>query len=414
MISLSHPTPIKDAVDSLSTRTPLGTALRSRELSELPREIKTRSFFSATVEEVKLLDSMKRQLLTRLKLERRKIADGEQGTFQRRDQFLREMQRLAEKLGVRPKDERRGTLRDIGSFRRLRLIWDTQMDMARGYAQYKRGLDVNVLQAEPAQELIRREARRIPRDWSRRWEEAGGRLFEGRMIALKTDPVWIAISRFDNPYPPFDFNSGMGVKRVRRNESDRLGITQKDELIKVEDSSFNANLSISLKGFDNLEKPIKSRLGDLVDVHSNKVEWRGDKLDRLYERAELRLQGQKFNKKLRALSFGEADAQLIERAKPFMDLTGFKMNVNEDDIFHILSRHGSTTENQVDQPPVTLETFYDLLVYWRKPKSIQAGKKKRSLQMVYELGPELVTILWNQHPLQNVLNLVTMWRRLAK
>ena len=46
------------------------------------------------------------------------------------------------------------------------------------------------------------------------------------MIALKTDPIWTKISRFGHPWPPFDFNSGMGVRDVSRADAIRLGVIQ--------------------------------------------------------------------------------------------------------------------------------------------------------------------------------------------
>lgn len=44
------------------------------------------------------------------------------------------------------------------------------------------------------------------------------------MIALKTDPIWVKISRFGQPYPPYDYGSGMGVVDVSRAEAERLGL----------------------------------------------------------------------------------------------------------------------------------------------------------------------------------------------
>ena len=44
------------------------------------------------------------------------------------------------------------------------------------------------------------------------------------MIALINDPIWEAISRFGLPYPPFDFNSGMGVAGVSRSDAIKLGV----------------------------------------------------------------------------------------------------------------------------------------------------------------------------------------------
>jgi hypothetical protein len=37
-------------------------------------------------------------------------------------------------------------------------------------------------------------------------------------IAPKGDPIWTAISRFGLPYAPFDFNSGMILRPVRRDK----------------------------------------------------------------------------------------------------------------------------------------------------------------------------------------------------
>ena len=56
-----------------------------------------------------------------------------------------------------------------------------------------------------------------PREWRIRWNDARRSLGEGNTSAtyaesdhgpfkaLKNDPVWSAISRFGNPWPPFDF-----------------------------------------------------------------------------------------------------------------------------------------------------------------------------------------------------------------
>ncbi|MGJ8674061.1 hypothetical protein [Rubritalea sp.] len=410
-VSLTDPKPIKDAVDNISARTPMGTALGSAELEMLPREILGRSFFSATVEEVKLLEAMQRQLMTRLKLERRRLADGSQGSFQRKDQFLREMQLLAERMGARPSGERRGTLRDIGSFRRLGLIWDTQMDMARGYAKWKRGMNKNLLNAAPAQELIRIGRRRVPRDWQSRWVEAGGELYPGgRMMALKTDVIWERISRFEQPYPPFDFNSGMGVRNVRRREAEEHGIVQRGEVIEAPElDNFNAGLSINLKGYERSKQPIKDRLGDMVDVYDDRVEWRGDKLVALYERAEKRVNGENFEKKLKAVSFGKVDKALAERVRPIMEIDDFKFVMGEDDVFHILNRHGAGREQLPGQRPINYDDFMYLLVSWRNPVRVIPGDKPRSFEMVFEHLGELVSVLWNQHANQKAVLLNTMW-----
>lgn len=60
-------------------------------------------------------------------------------------------------------------------------------------------------------------------DWQKRWTDAGGKLYDGRMIALKTDPIWSAISDYGVPYPPFEFHDVMGTQDIGRKESIALG-----------------------------------------------------------------------------------------------------------------------------------------------------------------------------------------------
>jgi len=49
------------------------------------------------------------------------------------------------------------------------------------------------------------------------------------MIAEINSPIWKNISRFDLPYPPFDFNSGMGVVDIERSDAIKLGLIPEDE-----------------------------------------------------------------------------------------------------------------------------------------------------------------------------------------
>ena len=119
---------------------------------------------------------------------------------------------------------------DIASRRRLSLIYKMKYDEAREYAKYTRGQDSDALYMFPAQEFLRVEPRRVPRtDWQTRWRAAGGKLYGGRMVALKSSDVWRNLSRFDRPYPPFDFGSGMGVEDIDRDEDIELGLLPKDE-----------------------------------------------------------------------------------------------------------------------------------------------------------------------------------------
>ena len=103
----------------------------------------------------------------------------------------------------------------------------------------------------PAVELVRVYSRRVPRgtsgregddDWETRWENAGGELVDGRMVALKDDPIWEALGSDDeyddvlgNPFPPFAFNSGMWVDDVDRADAEDLGLLEKGEKAEAAD-----------------------------------------------------------------------------------------------------------------------------------------------------------------------------------
>ena len=140
----------------------------------------------------------------------------------------------------------RGTLQDLRSFRRMDLIVRTQLDLMTGAGQQMRGHEPDSLTLFPAWELVRYEGRRAPRFWGGRemgtekaaateeprWTIAGGRLYAGRMVAFKGDPVWGELGSYDNfsdalgvDHPPFAFSSGMGWKPVSAEECEKLGVT---------------------------------------------------------------------------------------------------------------------------------------------------------------------------------------------
>lgn len=229
---LINPQPLAEAIESLDRRTPLGSRMRTAEWERMPLEIRRQTFWSAGVTHQRWLEEARARILQRTRMERTRLADGGAGATMDRARFVAEMRQMADEAGIRPLDpaDGRGSLTDPGSERRLNLIWRTQVEMAQGESRRRMDMDPDLLRATPAQELIRVSARAEPRDWQQRWIDAGGQLIDGgRMIALKWDPIWSAISRFGQPYPPFDFNSGMGLRNVRRREAVALGLMQPGE-----------------------------------------------------------------------------------------------------------------------------------------------------------------------------------------
>lgn len=143
-----------------------------------------------------------------------------------------------EDLGIEPADP--GSLQDLSSDRRINFVLETQLRLARGASLRARGLEAGRLSRYPAWELVRVMSRRMPRGsaesnsegWGGRWLRAGGPIVPGgKLIALKTDPIWAALGdselfedALDVEHPPFAFGSGMGWREVSRSEAEELGL----------------------------------------------------------------------------------------------------------------------------------------------------------------------------------------------
>jgi hypothetical protein len=207
----TSPVPLDRALESRRVKTLLPTLARSREISRLPAEIRERALFSARTSHVGYLKAIDRQI--------DQLVTGEVDVSEARLALGRKLQ----SIGYKPTGAA-GGLTDLGSIIRRDLVLETNRDFAWGYAQHTQSQEPEVLDQWPAQELIRVEARKEERDWPGIWSANGGNLYGGRMIALKNDPIWTSISRFGLPYPPFDFNSGMGLEDVDRAEAEQLGV----------------------------------------------------------------------------------------------------------------------------------------------------------------------------------------------
>ncbi len=198
---------------ALRSRSIDASGLTTAQRARIAAEVNDRAFFSSKVSDARLLERMRGYIAD--------AAEGRRG-FGRED-FVKTMRR---ELGAEPEDpSRAGSLTDIASSRRLRLIYDFQRERLSAEIRAEKAKDGDFAELFPAQELVRQERRRVPRDWRERWTKAGGRLSAGgRMIALRDAPIWRKISRFGSPLPPFDFNSGMGLEDVSRAEARRMGV----------------------------------------------------------------------------------------------------------------------------------------------------------------------------------------------
>ena len=243
--------------------------------------LKDRAFFSACVAEQNILDAAQRLSaeyaaggtdLSKLRLEWRKYLD--HSSYEAPEGMA-------------------NTIKDLYSQSRIDVIIKTNVAQARGFIQYAEGTTPGAFAAFPAQEFTRiRHSRKPRQDWEQRWENAGGKVIGRRMIALKNDAVWGNLGKlgpFGNPFPPFDWGSGMGVLDVDRKTAIELGLITEEEIrARVEKlrkreadkdlPSMNGHLSAKVPYKQSVYQALKSRLGDFVkfDKERGEIIWRQD------------------------------------------------------------------------------------------------------------------------------------------
>jgi hypothetical protein len=232
-IRFSQPVQFSEALQSRELRAILPTSLTSDELSQISGDLLERATFSARVTSAEYLQSIEDVL-----------ADFIDGKIDLATARLALKDKLDE-LGYQPGFGEAGTITDFSSDARINLVLNTNADMAQGYGSWLQGQDTAILDQWPAQELYRAAPAKEPRDWPTRWQDGGGEFFGGRMIALKNDAVWTNISRFQTPYPPFDFGSHMDVRDVDRDAAMDLGLIDRDTQIPPQDRGFNEDLQVS-------------------------------------------------------------------------------------------------------------------------------------------------------------------------
>jgi hypothetical protein len=263
------------AVEKIASRIPVASPLNSAEWADLPIALRDRAQFSATVESMRLMQRVQdriEQAIGQIRNERSVVVN--------EAQFVAEMQKIARDEGLDPRNlaatsDRFGGIQDITSEKRLKLIYRTQVQMMNEYARWRKAQDPAVLAAWPAQEFIRVQARRVPRmNWPVRFARAGGKLVNGRMVALLNDRVWRSLSVFGNPYPPFDYGSGMGLRSLSRREAEALGLIKPGEVPKSAFEEFNAHLQASVTDLNQeYLDDLKKIFGDQIEIEKGVVKW---------------------------------------------------------------------------------------------------------------------------------------------
>lgn len=248
------------ALQEFASKTEIPSWARTADWQELPAAIRRRSFFSAALEDARALSAERNAVAALLQ------RSSKDGKLYRRDTAITELKAMMQARGLDTGAP--DALTNPAAESRIKLVLDTNRAQAQGYARFKRSSSGGALLAFPAQELIRVRNSKERRDWQARWSAAGGKLYNGRMIATKDDPVWVALSRFGTPYPPFDFNSGMAVKDISRREAIALGVMAADwqpDGDPVEDFNANVEADVSAVHPDLLDS-LASLFGDAVQL----------------------------------------------------------------------------------------------------------------------------------------------------
>lgn len=240
---------VTDALAEFRQRTVFETDLGSAELRGFSAELRNRSLFSARTTNAEYLNEVQAVVDD--------ILSGKENMVRGRLRLMRKLAQLGydpmvgfpDDMATVPPAER-GSLQDLSSQRRIDLVLETNVRMARGYAQQVAGNRDYSRYAEPAWELFRLYTREIPRGseesksagWEQRWRDAGDVVnFEGasqeRLVARKDSPIWQALGdgvggytdTLLNPFPPFAFRSGFAWKAVPREKAIRLGLVAAEE-----------------------------------------------------------------------------------------------------------------------------------------------------------------------------------------
>lgn len=358
--------------EKLLQKTLATSGLNSAQWNQVQAGLRDRAFFSSRVESARFLHAARGMAA--------ELAAGKLSASEIRVK-LRE---VLEAEGYAPAPGKEGGLQDLTSKRRLDLIIKTNADQARGYVQHVEATSPGALAAFPAQELIRVSSRKQPREWEQRWKGAGGRLYQGRMVALKGAAVWTKISRFGTPWAPFDFGSGMDVQDIARDEAVELGVMKESDPPPkpVEVPGFNSNLEADVP-FDGEDAPewtwLKDSFGDQIEAVDGKVLWRGDLLKRILD--------QRPSSGGAAIRLGKATSDLLAKAPPEIraKLEGKSLSPDASWINHLYKR-GHYGAKKDDPRNAKLEAGdFDLIPsIWRNPDTVGPGENADEVDLTME------------------------------
>lgn len=260
-----------NATEAILRKALVGSDLDTAGWARVDAGLRDRAFFSSQIQSAEVLHGMRSEIA-------KILHDGKSMSEVRRD--IREM---LDRTGYDPGDDNRGTIKDLYSRQRLDVMIKTNVRQARGYAKHLSSTTPAALLAYPCYEFVRVLHRRVPRsNWPQRWAKAANAVgFKGvargttRMIALKTSPIWTTLNVFGNPFPPFDFNSGMGLISVNAATCKEVGLAEEAKSQTPPDVEMNGSLQAETRIPDDSREAdaLRAAFGDQVTIENGIARW---------------------------------------------------------------------------------------------------------------------------------------------
>lgn len=411
--------PLADAIAKIAAKTPIASKLRTAEWARMPLALRERGQLSAGVESIRVMGAIQSKTLARVSHARELLENGKEA-YVSRESFILDMRQIAIDEGL---DTGAGNvLTNIGAPKRLGLIYDMQNQQAAGYARWKVDNDKDALAILPAWRLGPSTADKPRGDdfWWGRWREAGSAVgwagaSQSEMVALKTSPIWMKLSRFGSPWPPFDFGSTRELDDVWRDEAEALGlVTPEDTIEPTAEKDFNEKLEASASEIvAPLARLLKESFGDQVQwtVDEQKFVWQGNLIGALVDRAITDKEYKGY------VNLGFATDSAIKKAREAgvpLDLEGTRMYLSADDVRKAFKTHGQGNEANAKQRPLTRLDMEVLPHIWRDPDKVSYGQrtqntKPNTIEMSKKIIGEEWIVGWNKDPSSNVIRVNTVY-----
>lgn len=228
-------------VEHFSELEPTPSPFTTKEWMQQSPAVRRGAFFSATVEDERLLGSLRNFVQKGLEegwTESQFVNNVSQWMRDTKDALGIPYRQDKHRMTTMTDAERKAydnDVRNIDSRARLRLIFRTQAELANGFRQFIQDLSPENLKAYPGWRFFRQ-----PGALTKRLDHV---IHDGD-IRLKTDVrYWLARNKpsfggFDIPHAPFGFNSWMRVTPVPRKTCETLELIKPGEPVKMPDEKY--------------------------------------------------------------------------------------------------------------------------------------------------------------------------------